>query len=50
LARKGKVTIFKDGELYEKSVTEEFSATASDGKQYLLNTIFESDFDREVKK
>lgn len=26
--------IFKDGELEEKSVTEEFSATASDGKQY----------------
>lgn len=26
--------IFKDGELEEKSVTEEFSVTASDGKQY----------------
>lgn len=26
--------IFKDGELDEKSVTEEFSVTASDGKQY----------------
>lgn len=58
--------IFKDGELEEKSVTEEFSATASDGKQYRtkhynLDAIIAignasihgrliSDFDREVKK
>ncbi len=28
--------IFKDGELEKKSVTEEFSVTASDGKQYRI--------------
>ena len=29
--------IFKSGELQEDSVTEKFSATASDGKNYLTN-------------
>ena len=30
--------IFKEGELHEKSVTEEYSVTASDGKNYKTNS------------
>jgi hypothetical protein len=41
--------IFKENELDEQSVTEDFSITASDGKNYLIK-LFESDFDREIKK
>ena len=36
--------IFKDGELEEKSVAEDFSVTASDGKKYRVNSIRATQF------